>query len=152
MRAQDATPTQGFYNATTNKLESVSFPDGHGDRFTYYTSGPSVGKLESLFQDPVGGPGALSRQWTFAWNGDELTSITLPDGSAYQFAYNATRPGYLDRVELVAAGQTRVIAAFSTWPGPTGWRRAGAAPSARPAASTGECSPTPTRRSRRRRW
>jgi YD repeat-containing protein len=98
---------QATYNAS-NQLVSVGFPDGRSDSFTYHPSG----KLASITEVAVTGTGTPSRTWTFTWSGDELTSGTRPDGTAWQFLYDPTRPGYLTRVDLATGPQLRVMAAF----------------------------------------
>ena len=103
---------QAQYNAG-NQLTGVSFPDGRSDLFTYHPSG----KLASLEGVPVAGSGTPSRFWTFTWNGDELELATRPDGTSWQFFYDATRPGYLTRVDLVTGSEHRVEAAFEYEPG-----------------------------------
>ncbi len=100
-------PVQGSYNVS-NQLISVSFPDGRSDTFTYYAGG----KLASITEEPVVGSGTLPRSWTFTWSGDELTYATRPDGTAWRFYYDAARPGYLTRMDLVSGPLGRVAAAF----------------------------------------
>ncbi|HYU33016.1 MAG TPA: RHS repeat-associated core domain-containing protein [Thermoanaerobaculia bacterium] len=100
-------PIQGTYNAS-NQLASVSFPDGRSDTFTYHPDG----KLAAITEVAVAGSGTPSRTWTFTWTGDELTLATRPDGTAWQFFYDSSRPGYLTRMDLVSGPQGRVAAAF----------------------------------------
>ncbi len=104
-------PVLATYNGS-NQLVAVSFPDGRSDTFTY-----ASGKLNSVTENPVAGSGTPSRTWTFTWTGDELTLATRPDGTAWQFFYDPTRPGYLTRVDLVAGPQLRIEAAFEYEPG-----------------------------------
>jgi len=105
--ADPSHPIAGAYNAS-NQLTSVTFPDGRSDSFTYHPDG----KLASVTEVAVAGSGTPSRTWTFTWTGDELTLSTRPDGTAWQFIYDPTRPGYLTRVDFVAGPQLRVLAAF----------------------------------------
>ncbi|HWM93497.1 MAG TPA: RHS repeat-associated core domain-containing protein [Thermoanaerobaculia bacterium] len=106
--AQDpGNPIQGTYNGS-NQLITVSFPDGRSDSFTYHVGG----KLASITEAAVAGSGTSSRTWSFTWSGDELTLAARPDGTSWQFLYDATRPGYLTRVDLVSGVQLRVMAAF----------------------------------------
>ncbi|HWM92937.1 MAG TPA: RHS repeat-associated core domain-containing protein, partial [Thermoanaerobaculia bacterium] len=106
--AQDpSNPVQATYNGS-NQLTAVSFPDGRSDTFTYHGSG----KLASITEVAVSGSGTSSRTWSFTWSGDELTLATRPDGTAWQFLYDATRTGYLTRVDLASGVQLRVMSAF----------------------------------------
>jgi RHS repeat-associated protein len=102
-----ANPIQGTYNGS-NQLVSVSFPDGRSDSFTYHPGG----KLASITENPVVGSGTPARTWSFTWSGDLLTDAGRPDGTAWQFFYDAARPGYLTRVDLRSGPQGRVAAAF----------------------------------------
>ncbi|MEA2560636.1 MAG: hypothetical protein QOH06_2140 [Acidobacteriota bacterium] len=107
-----ANPILGTYNAS-NQLVSVSFPDGRSDTFTY-----SGGKLASITENPVAGSGTSPRSWNFTWGtGDLLTDATRPDGTAWKFFYDDTRPGYLTRVDLLSGPQGRVMAAFAYYAG-----------------------------------
>ncbi len=107
--AQDpSNAVEGHYN-TSGQLESVTFPDGHGDSFTY----ESGGKLSTITTEPVPGTSTSPRTWTLTWDDDELTEVERPDGSIWQFTYDSARPGYLTRVTLVSGSDSRVEAAFS---------------------------------------
>jgi YD repeat-containing protein len=106
-------PVQAVYNAS-NQLDHVSFPDGRIERFAY--AGGATGKLASLTE--VGTDGTTSRTWTFAWNGDDLTSIGRPDlcpglsaGTSWTFFYDKTLPGYLDQVLLTDCHTTSRVEA-----------------------------------------
>jgi RHS repeat-associated protein len=99
----------GTYNGS-NQLESVSFPDGRQDTFTYSATS---GKLETITTVPVAGSGTLPRTWTLTWSSDELISVVRPDGTTWQFNYDPTRPGYLTRIDLLSAAEGRVMAGFS---------------------------------------
>jgi RHS repeat-associated protein len=105
--ADPSHPIQGTYNGS-NQLTNVSFPDGRSDTFTYYQNG----KLASITENAVAGSGTSPRTWNFTWSGDELTSGTRPDGTAWQFYYDPARPGYLTRMDLVSGPLGRVAAAF----------------------------------------
>ncbi|HKH46619.1 MAG TPA: hypothetical protein VKM72_18310, partial [Thermoanaerobaculia bacterium] len=105
--ADPSHPIQGTYNAS-NQLTAVSFPDGRGDTFAYHPGG----KLASITEVAVAGSGTPSRTWSFTWSGDELTLGTRPDGTAWQFFYDPSRPGYLTRMDLVSGPLGRVVAAF----------------------------------------
>jgi YD repeat-containing protein len=100
-------PIQGTYNGS-NQLTSVSFPDGRSDTFSYYPNG----KLASITENAVAGSGTAPRTWNFTWSGDELTLGTRPDGTAWQFFYDPSRPGYLTRMDLVSGPLGRIAAAF----------------------------------------
>ncbi|HWM89764.1 MAG TPA: RHS repeat-associated core domain-containing protein [Thermoanaerobaculia bacterium] len=102
-----ANPVQGTWNGS-NQLVSVSFPDGRSDTLAYHPGG----KLASITENPVAGSGTPSRTWSFTWTGDNLTLATRPDGTAWQFFYDASRPGYLTRMDLVSGPLGRVTAAF----------------------------------------
>lgn len=105
-------PIQAAYNGSS-QLVSVSFPDGRSDVFIYHPGG----KLASITETAVAGSGTPSRTWTFTWSGDELTLATRPDGTAWQFFYDGSRPGYLERVDLIAGPHGRVMAGFEYQPG-----------------------------------
>jgi RHS repeat-associated protein len=109
-------PVQASYNAS-NQLDHVSFPDGRRENFTY--AGGTSGKLAALTE--VGTDGTTTRTWTFAWTGDDLTSIGRPDlcpglsaGTSWQLTYGDARyPGYLTQVRLVdCLNNGRIEAAF----------------------------------------
>ena len=83
-------------------LIAVDKPDGRREEFVYNASG----KLASITEVGVGA--AASRIWslTWSWNGDrdELVRLGRPDDTALRFFYEVSgRPGYLSRIELVAA-------------------------------------------------
>ena len=89
-----------FYDASGN-LESVSFPDGRREDFTYYPPGdPSEGKLQTITE--VGLLSAATKTWQYTWTGDDLARVDRPDGTALELFYDGTHPGYLSRIELVA--------------------------------------------------
>jgi RHS repeat-associated protein len=100
--------TEGTYNGS-GQLTAVSFPDGHGDSFTYQSNG----KLSTITTEPVSGSGTSARTWTLTWSGDELTEVARPDGRSWVFTYDSSRPGYLTRASLVSDSSSRVVAAFS---------------------------------------
>ncbi len=95
-------PTLATYNAS-NQLETVSFPDGRSETFTY-----NAGKLASISENPVAGSGDSPRTWIYLWSGDELTYIARPDGTTWEFTYdpakNGGRPGYLTQIRLIGTG------------------------------------------------
>ena len=96
------------YNVS-DQLETVTFPDGRSESFTYYPSG----KLETISE--IGVDGTTTRTWTYTWTGDDLTKIDRPDGTALEFFYtDASNPGYLTRQELVGTDGTsrRVMQAW----------------------------------------
>ncbi|MCB1058165.1 MAG: hypothetical protein KDD11_21920, partial [Acidobacteria bacterium] len=90
---------------TGGELESVDFPGGRSETFTY--DGTS-GKLATITE--IGVDGTTSRTWTYTWNGDDLESIDVPDGRSWEFFYDDTNwPGYLTRVELVGTSGGREV-------------------------------------------
>jgi RHS repeat-associated protein len=102
-------PVQATYAGT--QLQSVSFPDGRQETFTYHPTG----KLATITEVGVGG--SPSRTWNYLWSGDELTHIARPDGTHWELSYdparNGGRPGYLTQVRLVGADLTgRIEAGF----------------------------------------
>lgn len=103
-------PIQATYAGT--QLQSVSFPDGRQETFTYH---PTTGKLTEI--EEVGVGGSPTRTWTYHWSGDELTHIARPDGTHWELSYdlarNGGRPGYLTQVRLVGVDTNgRVEAGF----------------------------------------
>jgi RHS repeat-associated protein len=93
---------------TGGKLGAVTFPDGRGESFTYY----SGGKLATITEAGVGG--AASRVWQYTWSasntGNDLTRIDRPDGTAWEFFYtDATHPGWMTRMDLVGADGSRRV-------------------------------------------
>ena len=108
--ARDPThPIQASY--TGSQLQSVNFPDGRQEMFTYQPGG----KLASITE--VGAGGSPTRTWTYIWSGDELTLIARPDGTQWELTYdpakNGGRPGYLTQLRLVGTDLSgRVEAAF----------------------------------------
>src|SRR4051812_19660402 len=100
-------PTKATYGGS--QLTLVEFPDGRSDSFTYYPDG----KLHEIIGVPVVGSGTPTRTWTLTWSGDLLDHVDRPDGTTWQFYYDATRPGYLTRIDLVSSTGLRVMAAFS---------------------------------------
>src|SRR5690606_24632397 len=63
---------------TSERLTSVTFPDGRSETFTYHSSG----KLASITEIGVGG--SPTHTWSYLWNGDDLTTIGRPDGTAHE--------------------------------------------------------------------
>jgi RHS repeat-associated protein len=89
------------YNGTTGKLETITFPDGREEQFTYHDSG--TGKLESITEVGVDGTSMLT--WLYSWSGDDLMQIDRPDGTALVFEYDdpsnpSHPPGYMTRMRL----------------------------------------------------
>jgi RHS repeat-associated protein len=98
-----ANVTQAAY--TAGALSSVTFPDGRSETYTYDAT---TGKLASITE--VGVANGDSRTWTYAWTGDDLTGIGLPDGESYQLFYaDANHPGDLTRIDQVGTDGTRRI-------------------------------------------
>jgi len=91
------------------KLASVDFPDRRTETFTYDAG---TGKLASITE--VGMGGAASRTWTYVWTSNDLTRITRPDGTKWEFFYgDAANPGWLTEMDLVGTdGSRRVDAAW----------------------------------------
>jgi len=98
---------QGHY--TGGKLTSVDFPDRRTESFTYDAT---TGKLASITEVGVGS--AASRTWTYTWTGNDLTRITRPDNTKWEFFYgDAANPGWMTRMDLVGTdGSRRVDAAW----------------------------------------
>lgn len=132
--------TDRFGNATVatynslGQLQTVSFPDGRADTFTYIEGG----KLRTIRRRAV--DGTLEAPWTYDWSsqqsptllgsGPDLIRVTRPDGTKLEFSYADARfPGYMTLMELVtAAGARRVLAGYeydasgnvvTTWAGDT---------------------------------
>ena len=85
-------------------LTDVTFPDGRSETFTYHPDG----KLATITE--VGVAGSDSRQWSYVWNGDDLTRIDRPDGTSLEFLYEDPRhPGYLTQQVLVGTSAGRRI-------------------------------------------
>lgn len=120
-------------------LIAVAMPDGRREEFAHHPSG----KLASITE--VGVLGAAERTWTLTWAWgnvrDELVRLGRPDGTALTFHYEVLgRPGYLSRIELVAAPGSpalpnRVLRAWEyddfgnvvrTWKGAAGFDDPGA--------------------------
>jgi RHS repeat-associated protein len=113
---------------TGGQLDSVSFPDGRREDFTY-----SSGRLATITE--VGVDGTTTALWEYTWIGLDLTRIDRPDGTALRYVYgDAGHPGYVTRVELEGTDGTsvRIVRAYAydttgnvidTWAGnvsPTG--------------------------------
>ncbi len=99
----------------SNHLTEVAFPDGRKEIFEYHASG----KLFKLKEAGVGvadcatAPPGDCREWTYTWAGNELTTITRPDGTQLELSYDPAKPGYLTQVLLKAGTFGRVQAAFA---------------------------------------
>ncbi len=87
----------GTYNVG-GKLESVDFPDGQADEFTYDSSG----RLRTIVRVGVGG--SPTRTWTYEWAGVDLIRIVYPDGKSRFFQYFSD-PGYMTHMILVGSTQ-----------------------------------------------
>jgi RHS repeat-associated protein len=102
---------QGAYAGT--QLTSVALPDGRSETFAYYTSGPNAGKLQSITE--VGaGSSPPTRTWIYTWSGSDLTLITRPDGTAWEYTYSdPSHPGYVTQIRLIGTDLSgRIEAAF----------------------------------------
>lgn len=110
---QSTTPRNGVgpgwtahYNASS-QLDQVTFPDNRYESFSYYGNG-------KLFQVIQHGAGSAHRDWTYTWNGDQLTDLLLPDGRHWIFEYTDPTDLYLvTKMKLRGTdGQERVEAAW----------------------------------------
>ena len=75
------------------QLQSVAFPDGRMETYSYHTDG----KLASITEVGVGG--GASRTWSYSWIGLDLARVDGPDGRAWKMAYG--RFGFLTRLRRV---------------------------------------------------
>ena len=127
-------------------LDTVSFPDGREEIFTYAGGRLSTVQQVGLEDDDTQAMGSQAdctsdsecRTWTYTWNGDDLEQLTYPDGTARKFYYGGpSHPGYMTRLELLNVGGTvsRVEAAweytdggriYRTWKGADTWSDAAA--------------------------
>lgn len=146
VRPEDPThPKQATYSGA--QLQSVAFPDGRSETFTYYGGG----KLNTITEVGVGA--SPTRTWTYTWTGDELVRVERPDTTKWEYFYDPTRPGFLTRIDLVGTdGSTRRVDAAFEYDAfdnvAKSWRGTSISTSAWTSAST----PTPTHRSPPRRW
>jgi RHS repeat-associated protein len=107
--ANDATPLEAFYHATTDRLLEVRQRDGRRELFIYQGDpdpGEGTGKLHKIIEEGTGwnlGP-VPSRTWEYQWNAAGLvSSIGRPDGTGWEFTYHtaAGREGFLQQIRLV---------------------------------------------------
>lgn len=90
------------------KLARVTMLDGRSEVFGYHPTG----KLASIRE--VGIDGSSGRTWRYAWSGDDLESIELPDGRFRRYRYEDPRhPGHLTQAILTGTnGIQRVETAW----------------------------------------
>jgi len=65
----------------SQQLESVAFPDGRSETFTYGVGG----KLATITE--VGTDGTTTQTWAYTWIGDDLARIDRLDGTAWRFEH-----------------------------------------------------------------
>ncbi|MCP3998251.1 MAG: RHS repeat protein, partial [bacterium] len=104
-RDRNGNTTSGVYS--TGLLEQVNLPDGRRFDYAYHADG----LLASITEVGVGA--AMSRTWSYTWDGRNLTRIDRPDGTAWLLRYDdPVNPGYVTRKTLRGTdGSERIDAA-----------------------------------------